>query len=249
MLRGYESYSFKHGKKRTQSLLIAAVRLIIVLILLYIIVTEVLLVSARVATDSMAPTILAQERIIVSPVAYAVLLPFSRHKIFETGGPGRGDIVVIEPPYLEEETVVQRVLNFFARFFTLQRRMLFNERMSRAGGVHLVKRIIGVPGDTIVLKQHIAYIRPANQTKFYRESELVPFEYEVKVDAIPVGWPESLPFSGTTDELELGEAEYYVLGDNRNSSSDSRSWGPISGDRIFAKVLLRYWPLDKLGPP
>ncbi len=249
MLRGYESYSFKQDKKHTRSPLITVIRLVIILLVLYVIVTEVLLVSERVATDSMAPTILSHERIFASPVAYAVLLPFFRQRILETGIPKRGDIVLIEPPYLMQETVVQRVLNSFARFFTLQRWPFFKERMSREGGVYLVKRIIGIPGDTIVVKQHVAYIKPANQTKFYRESELVPFEYEVKVDAIAENWPEALPFSGTTDELELSEAEYFVLGDNRSSSSDSRSWGPIRQDNIVAKVIFRYWPLNKLGSP
>ena len=249
MLRGYESYSFRRGKKRTRRLLWSVVRLIVILLVLYLIVTEILIISERIATNSMAPTILSRERVIASPVVYGIRLPFSQQRILETGRPKRGDVVVIQPPYLERESVVQRILNSFAQFFTLQQRRLFPERMSKGAGSHLIKRIVGVPGDTIVVKELIAYIKPVNQVKFYRESDLIPFDYGIKTDGLKANWPKELPFSGSMHEIELSETEYFVLGDNRNSSSDSRSWGPITLDRIIAKVILRYWPLNKLGSP
>jgi signal peptidase I len=197
----------------------------------------------------MAPTFLSNERIIAAPVAYAIRLPFSQQRIIETGRPKRGDLVVIQPPYLEKENVVQRILNPFVQFFTLQQRRLFPDRMSRGAGNHLIKRIVGVPGDTIAVKELIAYIKPVNQPTFHRESDLIPFDYEISTDGFKTDWPKDLPFSGNTSEIELSDTEYFVLGDNRTSSSDSRSWGPIISDHIIAKVILRYWPLNKLGSP
>jgi len=249
MLRGYESYSFRHEKKRTRRLFGSAVRLTVILLLLYIIVTETLIISERIATNSMAPAFLSNERVIAAPVAYRIRIPFTLRRLLETGRPKRGDVVVIQPPYLEKERVVQRIFNPFVQFFTLQQRRLFPDRMSRGAGNHLIKRIVGVPGDRIVVKELIAYIKPVNQAKFHRESDLVPFNYEIRTDGLKTSWPKDLPFSGNADEIELSETEYFVLGDNRSSSSDSRSWGPITLDRIIARVILRYWPLSKLGLP
>ncbi len=249
MLRGYESYSFRHGKRRTRRLLGSVVRYIVILLVLYLIVTEILIISERIATNSMAPTFLSNERVIAAPVAYGIRIPFSLQRVLETGRPKRGDVVVIQPPYLEKESEVQRILNPLVQFFTLQQRRLYSDRLSRGAGNHLIKRIVGVPGDTIVLKELIAYIKPVNQVTFHRESDLIPFDYEIRTEGFKTNWPKDLPFSGNANEIELSETEYFVLGDNRNSSSDSRSWGPITVDRIIAKVILRYWPLSKLGSP
>ncbi len=48
-------------------------------------------------------------------------------------------------------------------------------------------------------------------------------------------------------ELLLGKDEYFVVGDDRFSSADSRFFGPVRSDRIVGKVLARYWPLDRLS--
>ena len=57
------------------------------------------------------------------------------------------------------------------------------------------------------------------------------------------------PFSGNSGEHVLGDGEYFLLGDNRPESSDSRSWGALSRDRIIGKVIYRYWPLRSVGRP
>lgn len=87
-----------------------------------------------------------------------------------------------------------------------------------------VKRVVGVPGDTIEL-------RAGN----------------VLIDGVPV--PE--PYLERKDDsnggpLLLGPGEYYVLGDNRRSSNDSRSWGPVSEANILGKVWLVYWPFSAI---
>jgi signal peptidase I len=57
----------------------------------------------------------------------------------------------------------------------------------------------------------------------------------------------AIPFSGDGEEITLREGEYFVLGDNRPESSDSRSWGPLPSSRIVGKVIFRYWPPHSLG--
>ena len=82
--------------------------------------------------------------------------------------------------------------------------------------------MIGTPGDTVVGQGGRVLV---NGTK---------------VDDI-----ETPPFPS----VRLGPDEYYVLGDNRTFSQDSRDFGPVPRDAIFARTFLIYWPLGKLGLP
>jgi signal peptidase I len=249
MLRGYESYSFKHGKKRTKKLLSFLLKFFIALFILYLIVTNVFITSHRVATDSMAPNIVLNERVLASPVVYGIRFPFSQKRVIETGRPRRGDVVIIEPPYLKNEGLLKRIFNPLVHFFSLQGRSLFPDRMTRGAGKHVIKRVVGVPGDTVVVKDLVVYIKPVNQARFQRESDLIPVGYAIGTDGFKENWPKGLPFSGDMGEITLDEKDYFVLGDNRGHSSDSRSWGPVPFERIIGKIVLRYWPLDKLGIP
>jgi signal peptidase I len=61
-----------------------------------------------------------------------------------------------------------------------------------------------------------------------------------------VSWPRGLSGQGVHDQ-EVPAKEYFVLGDHRSSSSDSRSWGFVPRDNIYGKAVFVYWPLDKMG--
>lgn len=97
-----------------------------------------------------------------------------------------------------------------------------------SNGKNLIKRVIGLPGEVITMTNG-----------------------EVFVDSVPLNEPyvESLcgSFSCREESWELGEDEYFVLGDNRNHSLDSQNFGPIQRDQIVGKVLMRYWPPESLS--
>ena len=109
----------------------------------------------------------------------------------------------------------------------------------------MFKRIVGVPGDTILLKDYLAYIRAAGSDVFAEEGQLVEVNYEVVTGPRPE-FEQKVPFGGDMDELTLGAGEYFVLGDNRRDSSDSRSWGPVDLGRIVGRAFLRYAPIREL---
>lgn len=91
-----------------------------------------------------------------------------------------------------------------------------------------IKRIIGVPGDTVQVKDGCVYIN----------DELLDESY---------GLEEMYDAGLASDSIVVGEDQYFVLGDNRNNSEDSRDLGLISKDRIVGKAVLRLWPLNKFG--
>ena len=110
-----------------------------------------------------------------------------------------------------------------------------------------VKRVIGLPGDAVRVERLHALVRPAGHAGFEPEAQIVPGAYIV---GPPVtDWPAGLPFGGDSEETTLGPGEYFVLGDNRGRSSDSRSWGVVPQALIKGRTLLRYWPVTRFGRP
>ena len=90
-----------------------------------------------------------------------------------------------------------------------------------------IKRIIGTPGDLVKIVSGDVYVNGQELNEDY-----VPDEYRDRVS-----WgPEKVP-----------PDKYFVLGDHRSSSNDSRAWGFVDRKYIYGKAVFVYWPLDKLG--
>lgn len=95
-----------------------------------------------------------------------------------------------------------------------------------------LKRIVGLPGETIEIKDGKVIIYEDDSNFFVLdESDYLP---------------ESLKTSGNL-QISLAENEYFVLGDNRTFSSDSRKWGTLPGENIIGRVFLRAWPVTSLA--
>ena len=112
---------------------------------------------------------------------------------------------------------------------------------------HWVKRVIGMPGDTVSCVNDIVFIngKVLDETQYidpdYRQSCVDKFGYFNKV-----------PNADNTDvqdfeEVKLGNDEYYVMGDNRPYSKDSRYVGPVKKSQLFAKKMLVLLPISDIG--
>jgi signal peptidase I len=112
-----------------------------------------------------------------------------------------------------------------------------------------MKRVIALPGDTVRIRRMEAFVRPKGTPDFVSEFSLSFTRYDIHKDPLPEGWVETDPLGGGMDELVLKEDEYFLMGDNRSVSTDSRLMGPVSKNRLYAKVLVRYWPFGKLKKP
>jgi signal peptidase I len=85
----------------------------------------------------------------------------------------------------------------------------------------LVKRVIGLPGETVAVRNGVVYVNG---------------------EPLPEPFPHQLGYQ-TMEPVVLGPLNYFVLGDNRENSNDSRSFGPVKRENIVGRVWLRYWPL------
>lgn len=89
-----------------------------------------------------------------------------------------------------------------------------------------IKRIIGLPGETVVFRDGTIMVRKEGGEKItLNESSYLPSS-----------------FSPGDMEMSLGEGEYFVLGDNREASFDSRAWGVLPEENILGRVFLKVWP-------
>ena len=125
--------------------------------------------------------------------------------------------------------------NFFtiAPFKKLQRGEVVVFKYPKNHSQFFIKRIIGLPGEKIEIKNgqvRIYNLDNPNGTTLDEKSYL----------------DKSIKTAGET-VLTLKDNAYFVLGDNRMFSSDSRSWGPVLDSEIIGKVILRAWPLDEAG--
>lgn len=96
---------------------------------------------------------------------------------------------------------------------------------SWAADKDFIKRIVGIPGDEIEIHDNAVHVNGVALEEPYLDQ----------------------PTSDHIGPITLGPGEYYVMGDNRSNSSDSRAYGPLEGDKIVGKAWLTYWPIGDIG--
>jgi signal peptidase I len=95
-----------------------------------------------------------------------------------------------------------------------------------------IKRVVGLPGERIMIKDGRIYINERLLQESYIGSGVVT---------------SGGPFLGDNKEYFIPDGQYFVLGDNRPNSSDSRYWGPITKKMITGRAWIAYWPVNIMG--
>lgn len=100
-----------------------------------------------------------------------------------------------------------------------------------------IKRVIGLPGETIRIVDQVVLVRPPGEEGYLPLVE----PYAVHAD------PEGAADLEDLEPVAIPEGQYFVMGDNRDNSLDSREWGTVPRDRITGRGLLIYWSLEGAG--
>jgi signal peptidase I len=164
------------------------------------------------------PTVLLGDKVIVNSAAYQLKLPYSNVTLFRTALPKRGDFVLLHIP---------------------------NNSRLRFG---FFKRIMGLPGETIEIRENRVIVN----------GRAIPVR---DLDPADFGWvPTGHPIGSTVQDedghlitftpgknerrnlppIRLLDGQYFVLGDNRDDSEDSREFGPVSGDLLLGRVIATF---------
>ncbi len=198
-----------------------------------------------VPTGSMEPTILPGDRIGVNKLAYGLRVPFTDKWIVHWSKPKRGEIVICFKPMTYQ----------WPAGFTPDPRYV--QPQWADGGERLVKRIVGVPGDTIEVKGGFLIVNgqkltrspldfgtmsadgPERKTLFeYYSEDLLGVSHAVKFyDYKNPRNAGAVPGPRDFGPLKLGEGEYWMMGDNRDQSGDARVFGFIREDMIQGRSM------------
>lgn len=221
--------------------------ILLLLFLAYEVITGVFLTPFRVESEAMAPTLSPGDQILAFPLAFGPRGLFLSKPLKGVSEPRRGDLVVMEAPFYERDPWYLEAADSVVRFFTFQQVSLSASR-NRLNGIS-IKRVVGVPGDSLYMKDNEVFIKVSGSPHYLTEYEVSGQVYEAEGSRVPEGWPDAMPLSGAVPELTLGAGQYFVLGDKRTSALDSRAFGPVDRTRLRARVILRYWPLRSFGIP
>ena len=178
-----------------------------------------------VPSGSMKPTILVGDRVFVNKIAYDLKLPFTTWRLAEWANPRRGDIVVLKSP---------------------------------ENGRRLIKRVIGLPGDVIALRANRLYVNgePAGYEEIdpeiaarldgaERSRWRVAWESIGHLERHPVMViPSLVGGQGTFGPIQVPEDAFFMMGDNRDESRDSRAIGVVPRELILGQAVGVAFSLD-----
>lgn len=191
-----------------------------VALILFLIIRSFLVEAFKIPTGSMENTLLVGDFLLVNKAVYGAQVPFTNLRLPAFDEPEKGDVVVFRYP--------------------------------RDPSKNYVKRLIGVPGDTLAMRAGVLYVNGEQQGEDYvrhvqPDGDHYDPQFEWQKDYLAPGVDLS-SYHPTRDDwgpIIVPEDKFFVLGDNRDNSLDSRYWGFVDRDLIKGRPLIIYYSFEK----
>ena len=201
----------------------------------------------KIPTRSMVPTLMEGDQLFVTKLSYGLRLPFIDKYVVWFSAPQRGDVIVFAFPREEAAAHLARTNSG-----CLQAESLADEK-------DYIKRIIGVEGDKIEIREQVVYVndQPIPQQPFY---ERPVNDYMYLTDKRREFWnterigetryttiTHELP-SSQFGPITVAPGHVFCMGDNRDNSADSRCWGQVPVDNIKGRAQIIWWSSGHWSP-
>jgi signal peptidase I len=132
----------------------------------------------------------------------------------------------MQPHLVDQERIF--VNRFIYRFAEIDRGDVVVFWFPKDPNKSFIKRVLALPADEVEIRNGAVYVNGAKQDEPYLTREFQDHD----------SYPKTV----------VPEDHYFVLGDHRNSSNDSRNWGWVPRENIYGKAVFRYWPVSRVGP-
>ena len=195
----------------------------------------------KIPSGSMRSTFLEGDHLFVNKFIYGFRIPYTHKKVLDFKKINRGDIVVFQFPSFDPDE---------------------EQCGGRQYGKDFIKRVIGLPGETVELKDGAVFVNgvklPDEPYTQYLDPSRYPRPHSSRVPSADyqLFW-ENRMLAKMVSELvrdnfgpvTVPKGHYMVMGDNRDRSCDSRYWGPVPAYLIKGKAWFIYWPPSRMGLP
>lgn len=218
----------KRNKEEDEPVVVEYARSFFPIILLVLVIRSFIAEPFRIPSSSMLPTLHIGDFILVNKFSYGIRLPVLHTKLFDTGEPERGDVLVFRYPKKPED--------------------------QDKPDIDYIKRVVGLPGDTVGYFDKIVYINgePVGQELLEPTNIVLPSYTELRFEHLGEEGhmilvdTDKRPLEG---EMVVPEGHYFVMGDNRDNSNDSRYWGTVPEENLVGKAFLIWmsWDWDAGG--
>lgn len=208
-----------------------AIGIVVVIVMTRLFVVE----PFRIPSRAMIPTLLVGDFILVSKSSYGIRWPISHQKIVETGGPKRGDVAVFRYPNDPSLDYVKRVVGLPGDYIVYKNKQLF------INGQELKYKL---EGDFPYMESNGEHTLP----KLYREQIgthnhgilLLANTPPIQLNAVDNSYADrqNCAYSPAGFSCTVPTGKYFMMGDNRDNSNDSRYWGFVPEQNLIGKVIV-----------
>ena len=211
----------KTGGKKSKSTMGAIVELVVIVLValgLALAIQAWIVKPYRIPSGSMEPTLTIGQRVLVDRIG----MHFSEPHI--------GEIAVFHPPKEAQKEVCGPTPHIVKLGGAA-----CSEPEPVESSVNFIKRVVAGPRDTIYVKEGHVYLKAVGKSTFVREHD--PYIRECG----------SSPECNFTTPITIPAGHWFMMGDNRGESDDSRFWGPVPTGWIIGEAIATYWPPDRIG--